>query len=70
MWVRIIGRIGNSNALVLPTALLRGLNWARGDYVQISIVGPDKVMLTKFSEVDMPDKVREFLQDLPIKKYE
>ncbi|MCR4323006.1 MAG: AbrB/MazE/SpoVT family DNA-binding domain-containing protein [Candidatus Azambacteria bacterium] len=70
MWVRIIGKIGNSKSVVLPAQLLRGLNWKRGDYMHISVVGPDKVMLMKFEAKDMPDRVTEFLQDLPVKNYD
>lgn len=70
MWIRVIGRVGNSNAVVLPVQLLKGLGWKRGDYVEISVVGPDKVMLTRFDEKTMPDKVREFLKELPTKIYE
>ena len=70
MWIRVLGRVGNSNCVVLPQQLLRGLYWERGDFVEISIVGPDKVMLTRFDEKTMPDKVREFLKELPTKIYD
>lgn len=59
MWIRILGRIGNSNAVVLPSALLRGLKWGRGDFVQISVLDQNKVLLTRFDANLVSDAVRE-----------
>ena len=70
MWLRIIGKIGGSNSVVLPAQLMNGIGWRRGDHVQLSILAPNKVLITKLDVENLKDAVRQALEELPTIKYE
>lgn len=65
MWLRIIGRINQSYCVVLPIALMHSLGWARGDHVQISIAGENKVLISKLDVAKLSDAALEALKELP-----
>jgi len=70
MWLRIIGKVGNSNCVVLPRELLRGIEWKRGDYLSILVVNQNKVMLEKVDLAGLSDTVLTALSGIPNIKHE
>ncbi len=55
MWVRKIGKSGNSKGVTLPPAVLQELGWERGDYVVVYLNANDSVLLTRFDPLRRPD---------------
>jgi len=70
MWLRILSKIGNSNCVVLPIQLLRGTGWKRGDYLQISVLEINKILLEKVDITKIPDELLKAVKELPTIKYE
>lgn len=65
MWVRRIGRVGNSEMVHFPVSALRALEWKRGDFLVIEMPNSHQLLMTKFDPAQVPDRVREALVPLP-----
>jgi antitoxin component of MazEF toxin-antitoxin module len=48
MWVRVIGKTGNSVTLVLPSDALDALKWERGDFLAIKMSSKEELVISKF----------------------
>lgn len=70
MWVRVIGKVGNSQMVVLPPSICRSLGWERGDYLLINVVGTNIVQMTRFVPAVMPDAVRQAMEEVPVISYD
>lgn len=69
MWVRKIGTKGPAAAVVLPRMALLSLGWEKGDYVQVSLVGTNQLVLSRYNPVTVPDRIRDLLTPLPFVEY-
>lgn len=68
MWLRLITKIGNSKHIVLPTMALRSLGWDRGDWLQVSVVGANKILLEKLELARLTDESIRIAIDNSINK--
>ncbi len=55
MWVRKIGKTGNSKIVTIPPVILKSLGWERGDYVVVQLNASDSILLTRFDPLRRPD---------------
>ncbi|MCI0557318.1 MAG: hypothetical protein MN733_02405 [Nitrososphaera sp.] len=69
-FVRKIMRVGDSDVLVLPPQLMRGLLWERGDYILIHLSKESHVVLTKFELPELTDEIILMAERLPQIKYD
>lgn len=45
-WIGKIITVGTSSAVILPTGLLRQMNWKRKDAVVLTAIGPEQISVT------------------------
>ena len=61
VWVRILGKQGNSEGIVLPSDALRALRWERGDRLLVRVYDEHEIRITKFEPHLVPKRVRDAL---------
>lgn len=66
MWVRKIGKNGNSSTVSLPTAVTSLLEWRRGDHLAMYLDDNNSLILTKFDPLMRPDLVQSAREDLHV----
>ncbi len=69
MWVRRIGQKGTSDVVVVPSDAMKALGWARGDFLYISLVSKNALVIRRFDAVRVPDSLIEAARPLPEIKY-
>jgi len=69
MWVRILGRKGDSDHVVLPRQALRSLGWERGDFLRLEMKSTNELLITRFNPATVPDRATTALESLPQIQY-
>lgn len=46
-------RVGTSNAIVIPRAILNANNWERGDHVVFTLVGLESLIIKKLNDSEI-----------------
>lgn len=49
MWVRVIGKTGDSLTIVLPSDAIDVLKWERGEYLEIRMIVKGELVIRKFN---------------------
>lgn len=57
MWVRKIGKKGNSEMIVLPTSALKALSWERGDHLILYLHNQEALIVRRFDPLKRPDLI-------------
>lgn len=67
IWVRNLGKWGNSEAVTLPAAALNALKWQCGDRLLVKMHSDNEIRITKFEPHLYPKRVREAIVSKVIK---
>ena len=69
MWVRKLIRVGDSLALVIPTAVLAARGWKVGTFFMERVDANGDLTISAFDPATVPKRVVEQLEPLPEIKY-
>ena len=69
MWVRMLGKKGDSLAVIVPARALTALGWEQGDYLYLRMVSNDELIVKRFNPAHVPDALKESIDPLPTIEY-
>lgn len=68
MFLRILTEVGTSKGVLIPVQILRAMKWIKGDYIQVSVMATNKILLQKVDIARIPDSILELSKEIPIIK--
>ena len=69
MWIRMLGKKGDSLAVILPSAAREAMGWEQGDYLYLRMASRDELLVTRFNPANLTDALRKSIEAEPIIDY-
>lgn len=65
MWLRIITVMGDSLCIVIPSQIVKILQWKRSEHIQFQVINNNQVLLTRVQLSHVSDKMLETTKEMP-----